>query len=228
MRRNGNSNESSSSSSLITGLVSLAGGVGIGAGLLYLLDPDKGAKRRQQMLDRASGLASSAKGYAGETFDNVGSALSSALGSARDYAGEKLSGARDYARDYAGDAMSDAGSYASKQMRRAQRQARDFIDRQTFGETHAQHRMGVTICALGSMALGAALMYVFDPAMGRGRRRYVKEQAENLASEAGNYARQAGDAIRTGVEQVKEKVSGGTTSGGAGPSSQQNPAPMTM
>jgi hypothetical protein len=203
-------------------LVSLAGGVGIGAGLLYLLDPDKGAKRRQQMLDRASGLASSAKGYAGETFDNVGSALSSALGSARDYAGEKLSGARDYASD----AMSDAGGYASKQMSRAQRQARDFIQRQTFGETRSEHRMGVTLCALGSMALGAALMYVFDPAMGRGRRRYVKEQAENLASEAGNYARQAGDAIRSGVEQVKEKVSG-TTSGSTGPS-QQNPAPMTM
>jgi hypothetical protein len=76
------------------------------------------------------------------------------------------------------------------------------------------------------MALGAALMYAFDPAMGRGRRRYVREQAGNLASEAGNYARQASDAIRSGVEQVKEKV-GGTTSGGTGPS-QQNPAPMTM
>ena len=122
--------------------------------------------------------------------------------------------------------MSDAGGYASKQMSRAQRQARDFIQRQTFGETRSEHRMGVTLCALGSMALGAALMYVFDPSMGRGRRRYVKEQAENLASEAGTYARQAGDAIRSGVEQVKEKVSG-TTSGSTGPS-QQNPAPMTM
>src|SRR5712671_5999198 len=182
MTRNGYSNEGqgSSSSGWITGLVSLAGGVGIGAGLLYLLDPDKGAKRRQQILEGASGLASSAKGYAGETFGNVRSAVGSALSSARDYAGEKLGGARDSARDYASDAMSDAGSYASKQMRRAQRQARDFIDRQTFGETHSEHRMGVTICALGSMALGAALMYTFDPTLGRGRRRYVKEQAGNL------------------------------------------------
>jgi hypothetical protein len=205
---------------LITGLVSLAGGVGIGAGLLYLLDPDKGAKRRQQILEGASDLASSAKGYAGETFGNVGSALSSALGSARDFAGEKLSGARDYA----GDTMSDAGSYASKQMSRAQRQARDFIQRQTFGETRSEHRMGVTLCALGSMALGAALMYAFDPAMGRERRRYVKEKAGNLASETSNYARQASDAIRSGVEQVKEKVGGG---GGASGPQQSSASPMT-
>src|SRR6266496_13287 len=123
--------------------------------------------------------------------------------------------------------MSDAGSYASRQMSRAQRQARDFIQRQTFGETRWEHRMGVTMCALGSMALGAALMYTFDPAMGRERRRYVKEKAGNLASEASNYTRQASDAIRSGVEQVKEKV-GGMTAGNEPPPQQSPAAPMTM
>jgi hypothetical protein len=203
MRRNNQSGqERSSSSGLLTGLMSLVGGVGIGAGILYLLDPDKGSRRRHDLLASASDLASSAKDYAGEAFGHVGSAVGSALGSARDYAGEKLSSARDYADD----AMGDAGSYASKRWGRARRGARDFIQRQTFGETRSEHRLGVTLCALGSMALGAAVMYAFDPASGRNRRRYIREQAGNLGSQASEYAQQAGQAIRSGIDQAKEKV----------------------
>jgi len=208
MRRNNQSSqECSSSSGLLTGLMSLVGGVGIGAGILYLLDPDKGERRRHDLLSGASDLASSAKDYAGEAFGSVGSAVSSALGSARDYAGEKFSSARDYADD----AMGDAGSYASKGWGRARRQARDFIQRQTFGETRNEHRLGVTLCAIGSMALGAAVMYAFDPASGRNRRRYIREQAGNLGSQASEYAHQASQAIRSGIDQAKEKV--GMTSG---------------
>jgi len=203
MRRNNQSGqECSSSSGLLTGLMSLVGGVGIGAGILYLLDPDKGARRRHDLMESASDLASSAKDYAGEAFGHVGSAVGSALGSARDYAGEKLSSARDYADD----AMGDAGGYASKSWGRARRGARDFIQRQTFGETRGEHRLGVTLCALGSMALGAAVMYAFDPASGRNRRRYLREQAGNLGSQASEYAQQAGQAIRSGIDQAKEKV----------------------
>jgi hypothetical protein len=199
-------------------LVSLTGGVGIGAGLLYLLDPDKGVKRRQQMLEGASDLASHARDYAGEALGSVGSVMGGALSSARDFAGEKLG----RAKDYASDAMSGAGDYANEGMSRAQRyalarkrDARDFIQRQTFGETRAEHRLGVTICALGSMALGAAQMYALDPSMGRGRRRMMRERAETLASDAGTYAKQASDAIRSGIETAKDKVSEmmpGTTS----------------
>ena len=46
MRRNGQSGESgyecSTSSGLLSTMLALAGGVGIGAGLLYLLDPESG------------------------------------------------------------------------------------------------------------------------------------------------------------------------------------------
>jgi hypothetical protein len=218
MRRNGYSNETeaecSRSSGLMKTLVSLTGGVGIGAGLLYLLDPDKGVKRRQELMEGASGFASSARDYAGGAMGNVGSAVGSALSSAREFAEEKLGSAKDYASH----AMGGAGDYANEGLSRAQRyararrnDARDFIQRQTFGETRAEHRMGVTICAIGSMALGAALMYALDPTMGRGRRRYVREQAGNLASEAGNYARQASEAIRSGIDTAKDKVTGMTS-----------------
>jgi len=205
MRGNGYSNdaECSRSSGLVKTLVSLTGGVGIGAGLLYLLDPDKGVKRRERMMEGASDLASTAREYAGEAMGSVGSVVGSALSSARDFAGEKLGRARDYAGDYADEGLSRAQRFA----RARKNEARDFIQRQTFGETRAEHRLGVTICALGSMALGAAMMYALDPTMGRGRRRMMRERAGTLASDAGTYARQASEAIRSGIETAKDKVS---------------------
>src|SRR3954465_9599601 len=101
---------SSSSSGLLTGLVSLVGGVGLGAGLLYLLDPEQGEKRRRRMYSTAADLASSARDSASGAVGGLGSSLGSALSSARDYASEKW----DDVRGYAGDTADDAGRYASK------------------------------------------------------------------------------------------------------------------
>lgn len=191
MRGNGYSNESQQSGSgsgWLSGLISVVGGVGIGAGLLYLLDPDKGQKRRSRIMHGAADLASSAKDYAGDALGSVGSKVGSALGAARDYASDKFSGVSGYASDR----MDDARAFAQKQV---------------FGETRAEHRVGVTICALSSMALGAALMYAFDPQAGRGRRRFVRDKAGELASQAGDYAKQAREAIKSGVDKVRDKVS---------------------
>jgi len=203
MRRNGHYGEkqagegqsegTSSRSGWLGGLLTLIGGVGIGAGLLYILDPDQGRKRRNRLLSSASDLASSAKDYAGDAIGTIGGKVGSALSSARDYAGEKLHGLSDYA----GDQADNVRAYAQKQV---------------FGETRAQHRVGVTICALSSMALGAALMYAFDPASGKNRRRIAREKAADLASSASGYAQKAGDAIKTGVNQIREKVGGSAAS----------------
>jgi len=207
MRRNGHTGESESrsGSGWLGGLFSLVGGIGIGAGLLYLLDPDKGKRRRQQILESASDLASHAKDYAGGALGSVGSVLGSAVGSAGDYAGEKLHKVGDFARgrlrgvqDYAGDRADDIRAFAQKQV---------------FGETRAEHRVGVALCALSSMALGAALMYAFDPAAGKNRRRIAREKASEFASSASGYAQQAGDAIKSGVSQIREKVGGMKSAG---------------
>jgi gas vesicle protein len=171
----------------------LAGGVGVGAGLLYLLDPDKGKKRRGKIWSSAADLASSAGDYAGSALSGIGGKIGGALGSAKEYAGDKLSGISGYASDRVDDAKA-------------------FAQKQVFGETRAEHRVGVTLCALSSMALGAALMYAFDPSSGKNRRRMIRDKASDLASSAGDYARQAGDAIKTGVGQVRDKISGASHS----------------
>jgi hypothetical protein len=227
MRRNGTGSDcgSRSSSGWLSGILSLAGGVGLGAGLLYLLDPDQGAKRRKYIAKRASGLASSVGDYAGESYESlsgtIGNALSTAghyasekFGAARDYAGEKLGAVGEYASDKYGsmsDYASGAASHATGGMRGYAKDryadALAYAQKQVFGETRAEHRLGVTICALSSMALGAALMYAFDPQSGRQRRRQVADKATDMYNHAGDYARQAGDAIKSGYNQVVEKGS---------------------
>jgi len=44
----------------------------------------------------------------------------------------------------------------------------------------------------------------------RARRRYVRDKAGEFASSASDYAKQAGDAIKNGVGQVRDRVSNAT------------------
>jgi hypothetical protein len=191
MRRNGRAESSqrgSSGSSFLTGLLSLAGGVGIGAGLLYLLDPDQGQKRRRRILSGAQhlgervttpamGLLSSAREYAGDVVDSVRGTASSA----REYADEATGGIRGFV----------SGRLAG---------GRAALERQVCGETRTEHTIGIAACALGSMALGAALMYVLDPSMGRRRREIAMQKANE-------YTGRAGEALRTGYDSARSSVS---------------------
>jgi len=218
--------ECSRSSSWLTGLMSLAGGIGIGAGLLYLLDPEMGQKRRRNIMSGArhmgenlAGTASdwltSAGDYAGET---AKSARKSTRRFARDRADEAsgmMSGALGSVRDFVGDKFGGVSDYASGKYEDAKGYLQDRLGR----ETRMEHRIGVSICALSSMALGAALMYVFDPTMGRSRREAAMETAGDMASRAGDYASQAGGYVKEQasnlasqagdmMNQAKDKVSG--------------------
>jgi len=218
--------ECSTSSSWLTGLMSLAGGIGIGAGLLYLLDPESGEKRRRNIMsgarhlgenlsETASDWLTSAGDYAGDT---ARSAHKSTRRFARDRADEAsgmMSGALGSVRDFVGDKFGGVGDYASEKYEDAKGYLQDRLGR----ETRMEHRVGVSICALSSMALGAALMYVFDPTMGRSRREAAMETAGDMASRAGDYASQAGGYVKEQashlasqagdmMNQAKDKVSG--------------------
>jgi hypothetical protein len=229
MRSNG-SESCNRSKGWLSGLLTLAGGVGVGAGLLYLLDPDKGAKRRKQIMKGASHFADSAREYAGDAYDSLGGTIGSALSSVGQFASDKFGAARDYA----GEKLSAMGDYASGATSGARGYARDKYDdalayaqKKVFGETRAEHRLGVTVCALSSMALGAALMYAFDPKSGRNRRQAVMEKASDMYSHAGDYAHKATDAIKSGYNTVKDKVGsmagGGGGGGNSGNSAASNP-----
>ncbi|HEY2588019.1 MAG TPA: BON domain-containing protein [Tepidisphaeraceae bacterium] len=58
-----------------------------------------------------------------------------------------------------------------------------------------------TLSLLGGALLGAAAMYVLDPAMGRKRRAYIKDQA-------GDYLETAQDALHGGWESARDRARG--------------------
>jgi len=217
---------SSRSSSWLAGLMSLAGGVGIGAGLLYLLDPEQGEKRRRNIASGARSFGSNIAGTASDWLTSAGdyagdtarSAHKSTRRFARDRADEAsgmMSGAMGSVRDFVSDKFGGVSDYASDRYDDAKGYLQDRLGR----ETRTEHRIGVSICALSSMALGAALMYVFDPTMGRTRRQSAMDSASDMASRAGDYASQAGGYVKEQanhlasqagdmMNQAKDKVSG--------------------
>ena len=62
--------------------------------------------------------------------------------------------------------------------------------------------MNKKIALVGGLGLGAALMYLFDPDRGRGRRELIREKAEGAANKAGEYAEKMSQDIRDRASEV--------------------------
>ncbi|HSI34806.1 MAG: hypothetical protein ACAI43_17720 [Phycisphaerae bacterium] len=196
MWRNGRTDSNESGGGLGK-MMAVVGGVGLGAGLLYLLDPDNGRRRRSSLLHGVQGLGSS-----------LGGTVGGWLGSARDYA----SGAASNAYEGASSAIGSVGSSASSLVGRAgdylsdkSYEARRYAVESLGGEMPG-HKTAMTICALSSMAIGAALMYVFDPKSGSQRRRVAQDYARD---HLGQYGQAVSGAVSTGYKAVADKVGTG-------------------
>ena len=62
--------------------------------------------------------------------------------------------------------------------------------------------MNKKIALVGGLGFCAALMYLFDPDRGRGRRDSIKEKAEGAANKAGEYAEKMSRDIRDRASEV--------------------------
>lgn len=62
--------------------------------------------------------------------------------------------------------------------------------------------MNKKLALVGGLGLGAALMYLFDPDRGRGRRDVIREKAEGAANKAGEYAEKMSRDIRDRASEV--------------------------
>jgi hypothetical protein len=166
------SNNESCRTGMTSGL-SLLGGLAIGAGLMYLLDPEEGEDRRKTVGNLASGAISTS-----------GSALSSGWDKLKDTAGRLYDAASEGAgafkdklsdgAEYVTDSVSD-NRYTKKISRSARRASNEASDR--FGYLwHGRENHGLEsgtsqgIAALGILALGVGAMYFLDPADGARRR----------------------------------------------------------
>lgn len=211
------SNNESCRTGMSSGL-SLLGGVALGAGLMYLLDPEEGSGRRKTISNIAGGAISAS-----------GSALSSGWDKLKDTAGRVYDAASEGASVFK-DKLSDGADYVtdnryakrmSKSARRASDQASDRLGYLWRGREHHGLESGISqgAAALACLALGVGAMYFLDPADGARRRSVFRDKflsafgrmATSLEKQGRNIWNRAGGMVheaRRGLsrEQVDDRT----------------------
>jgi len=225
--------------------ISLLAGAGIGVALMYLFDPETGEERRERLRKQAntaldaSGAAlgtawegiSSTAGDVGDTlrdrFADATDAVSSSTRSTRSSLADAGSGAWDNVRGFGRnvynraadtvggwwDSASDYGDDVSSRAGKAIRRAGSYVPHE---EEH--HYVGQTACALGSLAIGAGIVWLLDPNRGRGRRAWLGDKTNSVLRETGDFFRKTGRHIanrsRGMYHETSSMVGGMTGSGG--------------
>jgi len=175
--------------------LSMVAGAGIGALAMYLLDPQSGQRRRRQI----SAISREAVAVAGENITPIVSGIAShasALGH------EVKERAREYGprlADAGSRYLSDAGHEVTKRSRAAWDQGLSAWEhgRQLIGGRKPPERqISATSAGLGGaglLAVGAGLVYLFDPNRGRARRNWLCDKSVALLRDAGGLARKTGE-----------------------------------
>jgi hypothetical protein len=161
---------------LETGLT-LLGGLAIGAGLMYLLDPEEGPSRRKYIRRGTSGL-----------LHTVGDAL----GSAYDTVSETVSDRASSLRDRAGDMTSSAGKY----LRRSRDTAQDYVEEYTDrDENHVGTGMILSMIVGGSAL--AAVLYMLAT-------EYDSIRRGDFSGAASHAYQRVSDAVSSGTQYVRD------------------------
>jgi len=197
--------------------LSLIAGAGVGVALMYLLDPDSGPQRRRKIASGARQTYETAAEALVNAADSARDAASSSSSRLADYAdtardrGRRAmsrlkamtSDFRDAASDTAesasdttsswGDSLSSYGSRLSNRARNMlPSNFRSSGRRQRSNEWSAGPIAGYTAGGLGLVALGAGVAFLFDPARGRARRGYLRDQVVSLTNDAGHFMARMG------------------------------------
>jgi len=155
--------------------LSLLGGLAIGAGLMYLLDPEEGADRRKTVGNLASGAMSASGSALSSSWDKLKDTASRVYDATSEGAGafrDRLSEGADYVAD---------NRYAkrfSKSARRASGEASDRLGYLWHGREHHGLESGTSqgLAAIGILALGVGAMYFLDPNDGARRRSVFRDK----------------------------------------------------
>jgi gas vesicle protein len=219
----------------VEGGLSLLIGAGFGMALMYLMDPQEGSDRRAQLqqaakdrLAKAGEAASAGLDYLHETVDRAAqsSAVQSLAAQAADAAkaayNEIGSRAGATANDYQQQASSTAQTLhdqITSKLDQLRSKAIDFrgtarsrygawLNRSSkaLGRDEDHHYVGQTACALGSLALGAGAVYLFDPDRGRERRSQLIDASTHAVRETGHFFRLTGRRLVSGGSMAARRV----------------------
>ena len=188
--------------------LSLLGGAVLGAVAMYLLDPEAGDRRRRQIAE-ASGEAARATGDTlGPIWERVSDAAKTAgLGIASGAAAlghgaaEKYEDVRDSrAVRHFGDNARGFGYSVAEKFKRAGLQTRkaaaSAAPANWFHQEEESHAGAYAATGLGTLILGAGLMYILDPQRGNQRRRQLVDRATSVVNRTGRTFRQVGRDVR--------------------------------
>ncbi|HEV2296484.1 MAG TPA: BON domain-containing protein [Tepidisphaeraceae bacterium] len=190
-------------SSLSTGL-KLIGGAGLGAVLMYLLDPEAGERRREEMRLRAARAAATTGTVLGNVADMAGNVagnvwdLSTEAGRAMAERAAQIgstgvaaaSGLGSSLAERASDTAYAARKGARRQMRSARKGASGWFGHEE--EKSYVPDTSVAVSAATALAAGAGLMYLLDPADGARRRALVRDKATRFLNDTGDFFRRTG------------------------------------
>ena len=165
----------------------------------------------------AAGLAAGASGLASSASDRFEDLRDS--GAARSVSGlghrvsDLASSLWDRARHLgssAGSSISGSASGAAESLRGASHSTRHALARSLDPEhfNRGGSATGYAATGLSTLLAGAAAMYLFDPARGRGRRAYLKDQFTHIVGEAGTAFRKTGTQLRNKMQGVAAGASG--------------------
>jgi hypothetical protein len=168
----------------------IVGGAGLGAALMYLLDPNQGAERRHHLADVA-GTAFEGTTHAlrsgattiGHKVADAGSALYSNIPSAGDLGHT----GRLFARR-AGDAAESTRDTAGHWFE----SARGMLPHRRHRREHNVSATTAGIGGLAALAIGVGAMWLFDPSKGRARRAWVGQKMTRCLNETGGFMRATG------------------------------------
>ena len=188
-----------SKSSAATAL-GVAAGAGIGAALMFLLDPEQGRRRRERLAEAAALAAHRAGEVAHTAWDTTtdaaaggAAALYAATPSAKEMrrGGRRLWGrtsdavgsAAHRTRDTAGDWLESAKSYLPSMSSMPSMPHLGGSRRRSH-----EHDVSTTTAgagAAGALLLGLGAMWLLDPDRGRGRRAWIGQKTNRLLNETG-------------------------------------------
>jgi hypothetical protein len=207
--------------------LSLLGGAALGAVAMYLLDPEAGERRRREIAERTGEAAPRAGEALGpvwervnETARNVSAGVAGAAGTAgtfghgiADKISETFAGARDTGSRTAhdmGEQVSHLGEAISGTFRSARKQARKAASApaEWFGHEEPSHAGAYAATGVGTLLLGAGLMYLLDPQRGRERRARVMDQATGIINRTSRTCRQMGRDLRNRAKGYAHEARG--------------------
>jgi gas vesicle protein len=188
----------------------LIGGAALGAIATYLLDSEQGADRRASLGKTAHRAFDSTADALRTAYEKTAHGVGHALASAGEKASavgaaayESLPDSQDIRRagrrffDSAGDAADNASDTARSWLGSARSMLPSY--RSMKREQHSDYAMNpgaVGVTAAGTLVLGAASMWLFDPSKGRARRAWIGQKATRFLNEIGGFARATGRHIR--------------------------------